>query len=47
MAQELGAQLLVIISNKVSLTNGMELNNDGMGFKVHIPTIEISKSDGE
>ncbi|CAK64545.1 unnamed protein product (macronuclear) [Paramecium tetraurelia] len=47
VAQELGAQLLVIISNKVSLTNGMELNNDGMGFKVHIPTIEISKSDGE
>lgn len=25
----------------------MELNNDGMGFKVHIPTIEITKQDGE
>ncbi|CAD8114088.1 unnamed protein product [Paramecium primaurelia] len=47
VAQELGAKLLVIISKKANVTNVMELNNDGMGFKVHIPTIEIAKQDGE
>ncbi|CAD8210614.1 unnamed protein product [Paramecium pentaurelia] len=47
VAQELGAKLLIIVSNKENLSNTMELNNDGMGFKVHIPTIEIGKQDGD
>ncbi|CAD8124810.1 unnamed protein product [Paramecium sonneborni] len=47
VAQQLGAQLLIIISTKQNVSNGMELKNDGMGFRVHIPTIEIGKDDGE
>mgnify|MGYP001807976014 CR=1 FL=1 len=37
----------MIISNKANVSKGIELNNDGMGFKIHIPVIEIGREDGE
>lgn len=39
--------MLIIISDRTNVTSKVEMNNDGMGFRVHIPTVLIGKKDGE
>lgn len=47
VAQQLKAKMLIIISDRENVTSKVEMYNDGMGFRVHIPTVMIGRKDGE
>ena len=46
-AQLIGAKMLIILDNREELVSQAILADDGHGSAIHIPTILISKSDGQ